>query len=310
MSEIEQASRPVAYLNGELIPFSEARLPVYDLAIMQGASVTERLRTFRHQPFQVEQHLSRLHESLRLVGWKNLPNLDGLTEKIHNVCGQNSRLIDPEEDLSIVIFISAGQGTGDSNGLATNSEPTVCVYSTKLPFSRWVDGYKNGTHLVIPEIRQIPRTSLDPRIKMRSRLHWQIADQIAREQHPGAMALLLDEHDHLTETSSGNLMLVKDGVLLTPCEDATLNGMSRQNVIELCEELEVELAFQNLTALDLYQAEEAFLTSSTYCIMPVATVNGQPIGMATPGRLTQKLTQMWSEKVDLNFVAQAIEHRV
>lgn len=309
MSDLVQASQPITYLNGELVPFSKARLPVYDLAIMQGASVTERLRTFRHQPFQVKEHLARIHKSLRMVGWKNIPNFNSLIDIIQNVCEHNSRLVDSTEDLSIVIFISAGQGVGDSNGLISESEPTVCVYSAKLPFSRWVSGYQSGTHLVIPDIRQIPRTSLDPRIKMRSRLHWQIADQIAREQHPGAMALLLDEHDHLTETSSGNIMVVKDGVLLTPREEATLSGISRRNVIELCEELEVDVAFQNLTAYDLYQAEEAFLTSSTYCIMPVATVNGQPIGMTAPGRLTNKLTQLWSEKVGLDFVAQAMGNK-
>ena len=296
----------IAFMNGEFLPFREMRLPVFDLAVMQGASVTERLRTVKHEPYQVKQHLERLLESLRLVGWKTTFEISELNKVIRNICESNGRLIEPTMDLSVVVFISAGLSVGDANGLISKSEPTVCVYTSELPFSRWSPGYQSGIDLVVPDVRQIPRTSIDPRIKMRSRLHWQMADQIARQRSPGAMALLLDEHDHLTETSSGNLMLVKDGVVMTPCQDATLNGISQQNVVNLCEEIGVEVVFRNLTKLDLYQADEAFLTSSTYCVMPVATLNGQTIGVKTPGRLTSNLSELWSQKLGLDFVQQAV----
>ncbi len=305
MPHSSYAGNIVCSLNGEIIPFEQARLPVYDLAIMQGATVTERLRTFQHQPYDIDAHLSRLQQSLNLVHWKGLPNLKSLKNVTEEVTKHNSQFIETDSDLAIVIFISAGQAIGDANGLATQSQPTVCVYTAPLPFANWVNGYLNGVDLITPETRQIPRASLDSRIKMRSRLHWQIADQIVRGQNPRATALLLDENDYLTETSSGNFLIVKDGTVLTPRESSTLDGISRSHVIEFCNEAEIPVAFTDLSEFDVYHAEEAFLTSSTYCIMPVATLNGKKIGDPVPGKMTQQLTSMWAEEIGVDFVHQA-----
>src|SRR5690606_11827416 len=101
----------------------------------------------------------------------------------------NGRLISETSDLANVIFITAGQSVSDANGMIADSTPTVCVYSSELPFSRWDNWYQAGIDLVIPDRRQIPAASLDPRIKMRSRLHWMLADQEARSVNPDAMAL-------------------------------------------------------------------------------------------------------------------------
>ncbi len=306
-SEEEQQSSPICSLNGQMIPFQDARLPVYDLAIMQGATVTERLRTFRHRPYDVDEHLARLKQSLDLVRWNHLPKLDNLPQIICEIAGQNTRSLAPDLDLAIVIFISAGQSPGDSNGLIDENEPTVCVYSAPLPFSKWVDGYVRGVDLMIPEVRQIPRSSLDPRIKMRSRLHWQMADQEARLQNPRAQALLLDEQEFLTETSSGNLMIVKNGTVLTPRESKTLDGISRRHVLEVCNELEIPCAFADLTTSDLLNTDEAFLTSSTFCMMPVATLNGKAIGTSIPGVVTESIRQAWTASIGVYFVDQAKE---
>jgi branched-chain amino acid aminotransferase len=305
MPHSSHEQKTLCSLNGKIIPFEQARLPVYDLAIMQGATITERLRTFRHRPYGVEAHLNRLQQSLMLVNWKGLPDLMSLEKVIEEIAQHNCQFIGKNSDLAIVFFISAGQALSDANGLTTQSKPTVCVYTAPLPFANWVDGYLNGVDLITPDIRQIPRASLDPRIKMRSRLHWQIADQIVREQNPCATALLLDENDNLTETSSGNFLIVKDGAVLTPRESCTLDGISRGHVIQFCNEAGIPMAFTDLSEFDACNAEEAFLTSSTYCIMPVATLNGKKIGNQTPGNITQRLTHTWAKFVGTDFVQQA-----
>ncbi len=305
MPQLSDEPGIVCSLNGEIIPFEQARLPVYDLAIMQGATITERLRTFGHRPYDVDAHLDRLQQSLTLVKWKGLPSLKSLKRVVNKIAKHNCQFIPKTSDLSIVIFISAGQAVGDANGLIDSSKPTICVYTAPHPFRNWADGYLKGVDLIIPGIRQIPRTSLDPRIKMRSRLHWQMADQMVREQNPRARALLLDENDNLTETSSGNLMLVNDGVVLSPRVSCTLDGISRGHVIEFCNDADIPMAFTDLTELDVYNAEEVFLTSSTYCIMPVATLNGNKIGDEVPGKITQQLTSTWAGAIGVDFVQQA-----
>lgn len=307
MPEIGSNIVPVCCLNGEYIPFSEARLPVYDLSIMQGATVTERLRTFRHQPDKLDEHLDRLENSLKLVGWEAVADRRALAEQVQQVVQQNTQLIASTDDLSVVLFVTAGQSVGDANGLITASRPTVCVYTARLPWARWANDYQHGVQLVIPPVTQLPASCVDPHVKMRSRLHWQIADSMARESVPGAAALLLDQEGFLTETSSGNLIIVRDGELYTPKAEKTLGGISRRQVEILSEMLGIRFSFSDLTEEELLAADEAFLTSSTYSLVPVAALNGNVIGDERPGPVTRQLTELWCQQVGLNFAQQAID---
>lgn len=313
MSMEDETPPVICSLNGKILPFAEAKLPVYDLAIMQGATVTERLRTFAHQPYDVEEHLDRLRKSLDLVKWKQLPDLTNLPDLIAEVTRRNCQTISAHEDLSIVVFVTAGQALGDANGLIQASTPTVCVYTAPLPLANWATSYQQGIDLIVPEIRQISIRSLDPQIKMRSRLHWQMADQEARVQNPRALAVLLDDNGFLTETSSGNLLIVKNGCVQTPRKAVTLNGIARGHVVKLCAELNIPVQFTDLSVSSVADADEAFLTSSTYCILPVATLNGQRIGASrqtaagcSAGPITQQLMRAWANLIGINFVDQAL----
>lgn len=296
---------PIAWLNGDFIPFRDARLPVFDLGIVQGATITERLRTFRHVPYLVDEHLQRLRQSASKVGLVS-PLLDNLDDVIQEVALQNSALLDQQCDLSIVVFATAGQALGDSNGLVSESQPTVCVYSAPLPLASYAAGYQSGVAILTPEVRQISSSSIDPEIKMRSRLHWYLADHQVRERNPQAQALLLNDQGHLTETSSGNLFLVKDGELCTTASGTTLAGISQQVVIRIAEQNGIAVQRRPLTPDDLHNADEAFLTSSTYCIMPVASYEGIAL-QSVPGPLTARLQELWSKSVGLDFVVQAVE---
>jgi branched-subunit amino acid aminotransferase/4-amino-4-deoxychorismate lyase len=297
----------IAYLNGEYLPLSEARLPVYDLGIIQGATITERLRTVRHWPYLVAEHLARLRNSSQLAGLRLPGNLDPLEEVIEQVAQRNSPLIPIEEDLAIVIFVTAGQALGESFGLAKTSRPSLCVHAAPLPFKQWGKAFRDGLQLVVSDIRQPPADVLNPRIKHRSRLHWFIADHRAREQAPGSMALLLDQRGYVTETASGNLVLVRNGELLTPGFEQTLAGISREHVRKLAARQGWRMREADLTPLDVAQADEAFLTSSTYCLLPVGSLDGKRIGNAVPGPVTKMLLDNWSEELGLDLERQILQ---
>jgi branched-chain amino acid aminotransferase len=102
-------AEPIAYLNGEYVPISEAKLSVYDLGVVQGAAVTEMIRTYAHQPFRLGEHLDRLDRSLRFVGF-DLPLTRQEMETITGeVVGHNGGLIPQNHDLGIVMFVTAGE---------------------------------------------------------------------------------------------------------------------------------------------------------------------------------------------------------
>lgn len=298
---------PIAFLNGKQIPFHRARLPVYDLGVMQGATLTERLRTVQHRPYLVDEHLDRLARSITAVSW-NVPfDRNSFSNWIHQLAEINSRGLPPAMDLSVVIFITAGQGLADANGEIDVSQPTVCVYTAPLPFPRWAAAYREGVQLFIPSIRQIPAESLDPCMKHRSRLHWSLADQQARSAHPQGMALLLDQQGGVTETSSGNLFMVRKGTLWTPLAATTLPGIAQSHVIQLARSMGIPVERARMTPHEVMDAEEAFLTSSTYCLLPVSHLDGHKIGTELPGKLTRRLTSAWSNEIGLNFAQQAQE---
>jgi len=300
------ATDPLAFLDGQPIAFSTARIPIYDLGVMQGATLTERLRTVRHQPYLVEEHLGRLHRSLACAGWEVPVHSPPLADMITELARVNTQWISPDEDLSIVIFITAGQSLGDSNGMVSTSRPTVCLYSSPLPLQKWARAHREGIHLITPAIRQLPADVIHPQMKHRSRLHWSLADHQASRMDPLAVALLLDHRGYVTETSSGNLFIVRDEELLTPRAETTLAGIAQAHLMQLATRLGISVRRTDLTPDEVAVAEEAFLTSSTYCQLPVGIINGKRIGAHVPGPVTKMLMQTWSQELGLDFVGQSI----
>ena len=297
---------PVAYLNGEFVPISRAAVSVFDLGLVQGAAVTEMIRTFAHQPFRVEQHLDRLRRSLKAVGFRPSVTMHQLQNIVEEVVDRNAGLISDEQDLGIVLFVTAGQNLTyvGSAGAELARIPTTCVHTFPLPFELWLGKLTDGQHLITPSVRQVPPESLDPRIKVRSRLHWHLADREARLVDPAAGALLLDRDGLITETSSGNFFIVRDGTLVTPTERTTLGGVSQQVVSELAAARGWRLEARDLRVYDVLNADEAFTSSTPYCLLPVTRLNGELIGEGQPGPVFHQLVQDWSNLVGIDIVEQ------
>lgn len=299
-------TEPLAALNGRLVPISEAQLSIFDLGLVLGASITEMVRTFHHQPFHLDNHLQRLFRSLKVVGFPFDQSLEDLNRQALDVVAHNAPLIPDSHDLGIVVFVTAGQnltylGAAEMDRART---PSVCVHTFPLPFELWADKLERGQHLVTPSIRHIPADSLDPKIKSRSRLHWYLADQQARLVEPSAGAVLLDHAANVTETSTGNFFIVNGSTIRTPSQRTTLGGVSQQVVAELAGQLGLEFVATDLQVYDVLNADECFTSSTPYCLLPVTRFNGKEIGAGQPGPVFQQLTAAWSELVGLDISAQ------
>ena len=279
----------IAYLNGRYVPLRQASLPVWDRGVVQGATITERLRTFRHKPFLVEPHLDRLEKSMEATGLVLPERRAELIEIIDAIVDHETRLLALDKDLGIVLFATAGPTMADVTAHDVEHRRTTCVHPAPLPYTQWSHGFREGQRLVIPPIRQMPPDVLNPQIKYRSRLHWYLADQMAHEIDPGASALLLDRDDLVTETSTGNLFVVRGGELLTPSATITLSGISQQYVRELAADLGLTTQTADLKTDDLWTAEEVWTSSSSYCLMPVTVIDGRPIGTGQPGPVYDRL---------------------
>jgi len=164
-----------------------------------------------------------------------------------------------------------------------------------------------GVHLVTPSVRQVPAACYDPHVKCRSRMHYYLAGREARQVDPEAVALLLDLDGQVTETNTANFLMVERGGIVSPPLTATLAGISRDTVGKLAGRLGIPFTERALRLPDLAGADEAFLTSTPYCLMPVTRINGRPVGTGQPGPTYRRLLDAWSREVGLDIERQIRE---
>ena len=305
----------IAYLNGQIIPALDARLPVFDAGVALGATVTEMTRTFRGEPFRLEDHLERLFHSIRYARFAVNVSKDELAAVSRQVVAHNARLLDERQDQGLIQFITAGEVAAYAGfvpeegrrGAPSWTGPTICVHTFPLHWELWATKMRQGAHLVTPSIRQVPPQCLDPKMKCRSRMHYYLADQEARLVGPDASALLLDTDGNITETSSANFLIVEGGTMVSPTTRNTLSGISRATVMDLAAQLGIAFAERDIQLYHAINADEAFLTSTPYCLMPVTKINGLAIGDGRPGPVFRRLISAWSELVGVDIEKQILE---
>jgi len=299
-------SEALVYLNGQVVPASQAHVAIFDTGIVQGATVTEMTRTFRHRPWRLDAHLDRLFRSLRYTRMDIGLSKEQLAAISEKLVANNARLVHPDDELGLIQFVTAGEHPtyAGSAGRTARTTPTVCIHTFPLPFELWADKMRTGAHVVTPAIRHVPPQCYDPKIKYRSRLHFYLADQEARLVDPEALALLLDLHGNVTETNGANLLIVEKGTIVSPTTVNTLPGISRAMVMELAGQLGIPFIERDLQVYDVINAGEALLTSTPYCVMPATRINGVPIGEGRPGPMFRRLLQAWSNVVGLDIATQ------
>lgn len=297
----------IVYLNGEFVPASKASLSIFDAGIVIGATVAEMTRTFHHKPFRLEDHLERFYRSCAYTRIKPPFDLDRMREVSLQVLDNNARLIDKDQELGLIHFITPGQFAVYAGSAAGTGEmkPTICIHTFPLPFHLFAHLFRDGAHVVTPSIRHVPPQCIDPKIKHRSRMHQWLADQETHLVAPKAVTLWLDLDGNITETSGSNFAIVRDGEVLAPTFRNTLGGISLLMVKELCEELGIKFEQRDIQVYDVINADEAILTSTPYCIAPVTHINGARIGKgAVQGPIFCKLIQAWSKRVGLDITEQ------
>jgi branched-chain amino acid aminotransferase len=302
-------TEPLVYLNGRLLPASGAHLKIYDAGLVLGATVTEQVRTFHKRLYKLEEHLDRLFCSLRYAQIDIRLSKEELAAVSQQLAAHHAGLLDEAAELGLVQFVTPGEYTAYAGltGPPADSGPTVCIHTFRLPFERWASAMKSGAHLVTPSVRHVPPQCYDPKMKHRSRMHFYLAEKEAQRVDPAAVALLLDLDGNVTETAAANLLIVKDGTIVSPPAFHILPGISRATVIDLAGKLGMPFQERPLQVFDVERADEAFLTSTPYCLVPVTKLNGTLLGNGRPGSVFRRLMAVWSEEVGLDIERQIVE---
>ncbi|HWR13435.1 MAG TPA: aminotransferase class IV [Terriglobales bacterium] len=303
-------SEPLVYIRGQLLPASQAHVSIYDFGIVLGATVTDLLRTFRQEPYRLEDHIRRFYDSCKYARITPPISANETAEITKDLTRHNAKLAGSDAELALVYFITPGENfvyAGSAAGGGSKPTPTLCIHSFPMPFHLFRRFFETGLHLVTPATRHVPPECVDPKIKNRSRLHWWLAEQEAHLVEPTAMPLLLDLQGNLTETSGSNFLLVKNGTVYSPPPRNILLGISRKVVIELCQKLRIPFVERDLQVYDALTADEAFVTTTPYCMAPVTRINGTTIGDgAVGGPVFNRILEAWSYAVDIDIRGQVL----
>jgi len=298
----------VAYVDGEFVVESEAKVSILDAAFVHGDSVQEFTRTFNGKLFKFDEHMDRLVRSLRCARISLSLSMAELKEITLKIVELNKPLLGPNDDGWVIHLISSGILPKWREKGVTYKDSTVVVHFKPLPFESYAKYYKTGAHVVTAWTRRVSPQSIDPKMKQCSRMDLNLATREVKLMDPNAYAILLDQEGNVAEGDGQNFFIVTKGVIKTPTLRNVLGGISRETVIDLAKKAKIPVEEVDIQPYDVYNADEAFLTATSFCILPVTRFNWIQIGDGKPGPITKRLLEMWSSEVGMDIVEQAMSH--
>ncbi len=278
------------YLNGQLIPRSEAKLSPFDHGVLYGYGLFETMRAYNGHIFRLDRHLDRLRRSAEGLGLANRLAAFDLEAACTKTLEANKL-----KDARLRLTISAGEGdmTPDPS---TCSSPTVLITAQNLvplPPEKYETGFKAA-------ISFLRRNSQSPLSRLKSTCYMEnILARMAARAAGYDEAIFLNEQGYLAEGSTTNIFLVSRGELITPCfESGVLPGITRDAVLEIARTSNIKATERWVQLNELIEAQEAFVTNSILELMPLVSVEGRLIGSGKPGKLTGDLLFAYRKLVD------------
>lgn len=289
----------VVYWNGNFIPESEARVSIYDSALMFGDTIFEMTRSFNKVQFKLDEHIDRLYKSAKYVRLPIPISKEEMKDACLKTVEMNDPTFAPDDEHRLMINVTRGL-LGVYGNVDVPKGPNVIIADFPL---RWTTAgmgklFDTGINCVVPSQRTIPASLLEPKVKNRSRLHYLMANiEVAQYRGDNNWALLLDPDGFIAEGTGCNFFILRDGKLITPKPRNILRGISREFVIGITEPVEEK----NIDLYDAYEAQEAFVTGTPFCMLPVTSINGISINT---GPWFNCWLKEWSEQVGVDIKAQ------
>lgn len=301
----------VVYMNGEFVPEQDAKISIYDSALMFGDMVFEMTRSFNKKQFKLREHLERLYASAQFVSIPLKMTIDEMEQACLETIKKNEPFFEENDEHRLMINITRGPLSLYAEVFGNKMEPMVIIadFPLKWTIAGMVPYVTNGINAVIPSQRAIPAQFLEPKVKNRSRIHYLMANvEVSKIKGENNWALLIDQDGFVAEGTGSNFFIVKKGVIITPEARNILRGISRDYIFELGKELGLPVVEKNIEPYDVATADEAFYTATPFCLLPVTRFNGETLGTGQLGTITKKLLDQWSKNVGVNIFEQILEY--
>jgi branched-chain amino acid aminotransferase len=278
------------FLNDEFVTKENAKISVYDHGFLYGDGVFEGIRVYSGNVFRLKEHIDRLYRSAKSI-LLNIPyTKEELTDIIVQTI-QRNRL----QDAYIRVVVSRGVGDLGLDPYKCK-EPQVIVIAEPLAiFPKHL--YETGIEVITVPTRRNRPDVLSPKVKSLNYLN-NILVRIEAHLANVSEALMLNDQGYVAEGSADNVFIVKNGVLYTPPGYiGALEGITRDAIIEIAQELGYVVKEEPFTRHDVYTADEVFLTGTAAEVIAVVKVDGRVIGDGVPGEHTNRLLEAFRQRV-------------
>jgi branched-chain amino acid aminotransferase len=278
------------FLNNQLVDAEDAKISVFDHGLLYGDGVFEGIRLYNKCIFKLEEHLIRLEMSAKALMLEIPMDREALSKAVCDTCTANGL-----ENGYIRLVVTRGVG---NLGLSIKNcnQPQIIIIADNIQLYP-KEYYEKGLKIITVPTRRNNSAALPPMIKSLNYLN-NILAKIEAQNLGYQEAIMLNDQGYVAECTGDNIFMLKDGAIYTPkIASGSLKGITREVVIDIAKELEIELIETEMTRYDTWIADEMFLTGTAAELIPIVEVDSRKIGDGEPGKVTAKFLEIFKTKV-------------
>lgn len=278
------------WLDGQIVEEADAKISVFDHGLLYGDGIFEGIRFYEGRVFRLTEHIERLFLSAKALLLKMPWTLEQICEYTLKTIRANGL-----RDGYIRLVITRGVGDLGLNPYLCETPSMFIIASGISLYPQEL--YDNGLEVVTCSTRRPTPASLSPQVKSLNYLN-NVMAKVEALKAGAKEGLMLNEQGYVAECTGDNVFIVKKGEVLTPpISDGSLDGITRQVIFDLCEEMGITIREATMTRYDVYTADEAFLTGTAAETIPMVKLDEREIGDGKPGEISSKLIEAFKKKV-------------
>ena len=288
-SHIEKNKDVLIYVNGELLHKNDAKISVYDSGFMMGDGVWEGIRLVNNRWLFIDEHLERLFEGAKAIDLEIGLTIEDIKIALENTRSANNMTDSAHARLMLTRGVKSKPFQKPSYSMDGATAVIIMEHSD--------DSINNNpiTLATVPQVRGTPMMQ-DPKLNSHSKLNCILAC-IQAEKAGADEALMLDPLGFVNTTNSCNFFIVKKGKVWTSTGDYCMNGITRKKVISICKDNEIPIFTKNFSLVDVYSADESFVTGTLGSITPVSEIDGRKIEDKSNHKITEKLQSLYLQLI-------------
>lgn len=280
----------IIYLDGKFVEEENAKVSVFDHGLLYGDGIFEGIRAYNGFVFKLKEHLTRLYQGAHTIGLKINETPEEMAQVVAETCRRNNI-----SDGYIRLVVTRGKGDLGLDPRKCPRSTTFCIAATIKLYPEEL--YTQGLELITVATRRNISEACNPRVKSLNYLN-NIYAKMEANLAGVPEAILLNNEGYVAEATGDNVFYVRDGVLITPPISAgLLEGVTRNCIIELARKRGIEVREVLFTRMDLYTADECFLTGTAAEAIPAVKYDGRVIGKGEPGEITKMLIEDYRDYV-------------